>query len=268
VAPRLELLHEAPGLPSFPLPPGLAEGYGGDLGFRRPVLYGNLVSTIDGITALDGETSPAVVADKSRADRFVMGLLRALADAILIGATTLRVEPRHLWLPEKVHPAGAADFAALRSALGLPERPRLVVVTASGQLDPSLPALAGGALVLTTAAGAAILARHLPSGITVRALGDGRLLDGGRIMSAIREEGHRSVLTEGGPQLIGSLLEADLLDELFLTLSPVLAGDRHVPGRRGVVEGVRFGPEGLRRPDLLSVRRHGSHLFLRYAVRP
>jgi riboflavin biosynthesis pyrimidine reductase len=274
---QLELLHEAPGLPALALPARLAEVYGGSFGFRSPVVYGNLVSTIDGITALDGETTPAVVADRSTADRFVMGLLRASAEAILVGASTLRAEPRHLWLPEKVCPAGAAGFAELRATLGLPERPRLVVVTASGDLDPALPALAAGATVLTTKEGA----RHLrsaaagassPPPLTVRALSAGPLLDGSLIVAAMREEGLRTVLTEGGPHLIGTLLEARRLDELFLTVSPLFAGDRFVPGRRGVVEGAHFGSKGpgisagLRRADLLSVRRHGSHLFLRYAL--
>lgn len=269
---QLELLYEAPGIPAFGLPPRLAEAYGGDLGFRPPVLFGNLVSTVDGITALDDETPPAVVAARSTADRFVMGLLRACADAVLIGASTLRAEPRHLWLPEKVHPAASEDFAQLRAGLGLPERPRLVVVTASGNLDPTLPALECGATVLTTREGAGRLGAAVPSTLTstlaIRAMGDGPLLDGSLIVAGIREEGHRTVLTEGGPHLIATLLEARRLDELFLTISPVFAGDRFLPGRRGVVEGVRFGPQSLRRSDLLSVRRHGSHLFLRYALAP
>jgi riboflavin biosynthesis pyrimidine reductase len=263
---RLELLHEAPGLPAVPLPDELAQAYGGSLGFRPPVLYGNLVATVDGITALDEHTSPAVVAARSRADRFVMGLLRAFAEAILVGASTLRAEPRHLWLPEKVHPDGAAAFAALRSALALPERPQFVVVTASGKLDLSLPAFAGGGLILTTSGGAGALGEDLPDGVRVRVAGDGPLLDGRRIVAAIRDEGHRVVLTEGGPHLMGTLLEANLLDELFLTVSPLFAGDRLVPGRRGLVEGVHFGPGELRTATLLSVRLHGPHLFLRYAV--
>ncbi|MGH2688658.1 MAG: dihydrofolate reductase family protein [Actinomycetota bacterium] len=242
------------------------QGYGGGLGFRSPVLYANLVSTVDGITALDEGTSPAVVAAGSKADRFVMGLLRAFAGAIVVGASTVRAEPRHQWLPEKVHPAGAAAFAELRRRLGLPARPELIVVTASGRIDPALPAFGGGALVLTTAAGAVALGSDLPAPLRVRVLGDGPLLGGREIVEAVRGEGHQVVLTEGGPHLIGTLLETDLLDELFLTVSPVFAGDRGVPGRRGLVEGVRFGPDGLRPADLLSTRRHGSHLFLRYAL--
>jgi riboflavin biosynthesis pyrimidine reductase len=287
-AEQLELLYEAPGLPAAPLPPRLGGTYGGTLGFDAPVLYGNLVSTVDGITALDDDAPPAVVADRNTADRFVMGLLRATAEAVLVGASTLRAEPRHLWLPEKVFPQGKEDFAALRAALGLAPEPRLVIVTASGRLDPGLPALAGGATVLTTSEGAELFRSALAGAgngvqgsrgsgaphLTVRALGDGPVLNGARIVAALRQEGHGTVLTEGGPHLIGTLLEAGMLDELFLTISPLLAGDRFVPGRRGVVEGVRFGLRSgssdiaaeLRRAALLSIRRHGSHLFLRYAL--
>lgn len=265
---RLALLHEAHGLPEAPLPRELEQAYGGVLGFRPPVLYANLVSTVDGITALDAQTSPAVVAAGSKADRFVMGLLRAFAGAIVVGASTLRAEPRHQWLPGNVHPAGAAAFAELRSRLGLAERPQLIVVTASGRVDVTLPAFGGGALILTTAAGAIALGEDLPRPVRVRVLDDAPLLGGREIVEAVREEGHEVVLTEGGPYLIGTLLEAGLLDELFLTVSPVFAGDRVVPGRRGLVEGLHLGPESLRTADLLSVRLHGSHLFLRYALTP
>ena len=136
--------------------------------------------------------------------------------------------------------------------------------------------------MLTTKQGAerlrsawAVAPRGALQALRITALGDGPLLGGSLIADALRREGHRTILTEGGPHLIGTLLEAQRLDELFLTISPLLAGDRFVPGRRGVVEGVHFGPStaggpgiagGLRRASLLSVRRHASHLFLRYAL--
>jgi riboflavin biosynthesis pyrimidine reductase len=262
---RLEVLYEAPGLPVQRLPAVLEERYGGGLGFSAPVLYGNLVSTVDGITALDGETPPSVVAAGSTADRFVMGLLRAFAGAVVIGASTLRAEPRHLWTAGKVHPASADGFAALRASLGLATDPRLVVVSASGAVDP-VPPLEHGALVLTSTAGAERLRGSLPAASTLRAIGDGPALDGESIVAAIRDEGHGTILTEGGAMLIGTLLGAGALDELFLTVSPRLAGARTAAGRRGVVEGVAFGPRELVAGRLLSVRRHDSHVFLRYAV--
>src|SRR5207237_6301788 len=79
--------------------------------------------------------------------------------------------------------------------------------------------------------------------------------------------GHRVVLCEGGPSVIGRLLRERLLDELFLTLSPRLAGRASGVPRSGLVEGFALDPEALVTAELLTVKRHQSHLFLRYALR-
>jgi len=73
------------------------------------------------------------------------------------------------------------------------------------------------------------------------------------------------VLTEGGPHLMGELIKAQLLDEMFLTLSPVLAG-RDKELRLGMVEGAELLPKLPVWSRLLSARRHGDYLFLRYAL--
>jgi riboflavin biosynthesis pyrimidine reductase len=74
------------------------------------------------------------------------------------------------------------------------------------------------------------------------------------------------MLTEGGPRLLGQLAASGLLDELFLTISPVLAG-RGDTGRPGLVAGLELLPGRSEPAELLTVRRHGSYLFLRYATR-
>jgi riboflavin biosynthesis pyrimidine reductase len=84
-------------------------------------------------------------------------------------------------------------------------------------------------------------------------------------MAALRAEGYRVILTEGGPKLFGQFVEAGLVDELFLTLSPALAG--HSEGQSfGLIEGVYFGRE-LRPAQLYSIRRGGDYLFLRYRLK-
>src|SRR5581483_5479109 len=101
----LELLTELPDLPRFELPEALERLYGGGLGFSEPCVVANFVETIDGLVAIpDVERSNALIADASAADRFVMGLLRAAAGAILIGSTTLLASPTGTWLPEKAYP--------------------------------------------------------------------------------------------------------------------------------------------------------------------
>ena len=88
----------------------------------------------------------------------------------------------------------------------------------------------------------------------------------GEIVDAVRSRGHRTVLCEGGPTVIGWLLRERLLDELFLTLSPRLAGREPGVARSGLVEGYALPPDGLVGAQLLSVKRGESHLFLRYRI--
>ena len=193
-----------------------------------------------------------------------MGLLRAFADAVLVGAGTVRAEGRRaMWTPEFVFPVATDAFAALRRALRRQKAPRLVIVTARGELDPSHQALQGGALVLTTAAAAARLRKTLPKATEVRAISDGARLGVDEILAALKADGLETILTEGGPQLFGQLVARNRVDELFLTLPPKLLGQ---PDRSfGIIRGVDFG-RTFKGGRLLSVRRADSYLFLRYAL--
>ncbi|TMD56265.1 MAG: hypothetical protein E6I85_00905 [Chloroflexi bacterium] len=265
--PALKLLYEVPGLPVAFLPPPLGELHGGELGFRSPILYANFVTSLDGVTAISPlePGQGGLISGGAPADRFLMGLLRSFAEVVVIGAGTLRAEERHLWTAERVYPPAVEAFGELRESLGLPPGPRLAVVSASGNVDPELPALAGG-LILTTEAGASRLGGELPAGVKVVSLGGGALLDARAVVSALRAEGHRTILSEGGPHFFGDLLAAGLVDELFLTLSPVLAGRERSSAQVGLVEGVSLLPSIQRRGRLLSVRRAAEHLFLRYSL--
>ena len=263
----LELLFEKDGSPSFDIPEGLERLYGGGLGFEAPCLYANFVSSLDGVVALEGrEHSSQMISGQSEADRFVMGLLRACADAVLIGAGTLRAAPGSLWTPASIYPDAVAEFVELRRNLGRSDEPRLVVLTARGEIDPNHPALEAGAMVLTTSRGATTLKDRLPGSSTVVALGDDRAINLVDVIATLRSEGHEAVLTEGGPTVIGGLLQTGLLEELFLTLSPILAGRSASRGRPGLVEGAELLPSQSISGDLLSIRKHGSHLFLRHAI--
>jgi riboflavin biosynthesis pyrimidine reductase len=258
----LELLFQAPGLPKYPLPPLLERLYGGSFGLAAGLLYSNFVTSLDGV-AVVGTSSGSTLSGKSQADRFVMGLLRSCADAIVIGSGTLAASPGHVWTAEHVFPPAAAAFRELRQALQLPERPTLVVVSGSGEIDLSHPGLRRTGLLLTSDGGRTRLGAA--GSHQVISLGPGPELDPVTITDAVRQSGHRMVLTEGGPQLLGQLVRAGQLEELFLTVSPLLAGGPKGESRRGFIDGVDLLAED--RPPwltLLSVRLHGSHLFLRY----
>ena len=240
--------------------------YDGGLTIADGSVYANFVSSIDGVVALEGGTaaSGGIISGRNEMDRFVMGLLRAFADAVLVGAGTVRAEGgKALWTPEYIFPAADEAFAALRQSLKRQKTPRLVIVTARGELKPSERALQTEALVLTTAATAPKLRKALPSATEVRAVSEGDQIGVHEIFAALKAEGYRTILTEGGPHLFGQLLARNHVDELFLTVSPKLAGqhDRSF----GIIRGVDFG-RTFKEGRLLSVRRSDSYLFLRYAL--
>jgi riboflavin biosynthesis pyrimidine reductase len=257
----IDLLWEEAGLPEQPLPDELRTLYGGGLGFAAPVLYANFVETLDGIVAIPGlERSNALVADESEADKFVMGLLRACADAVLLGSGTLLASPKGTWRPERVFPRATEAFGALRASWGLAERPVVAVVSSGASLDVSHPVLQD-AVVLTTERGAAQFRDVLPD---VVAVNEGDWVDLRGALDVLRARGHARVLSEAGPTMFGSLLADGLVDELFLTLSPVLAGRGGAGSRLGLVEGVELLPQARVAPRIASVRRSEAHLFLRY----
>jgi hypothetical protein len=120
----LEVCFEREGLPHFDLPPALAATYGGGIGFSAPRVIANFVASTDGVVALEGtEESGHVISMDNAADRFVMGLLRACASAVVVGAGTLRRSPGHRWLPEAIYPACAPHFAQTRRRQGLAPSP-------------------------------------------------------------------------------------------------------------------------------------------------
>lgn len=237
----LQRLWEEEGLPADPLGEELENLYGGALGVAPPLVYANFVSSIDGVIAFDAEHASAgsAISGRNESDRFLMGLLRALADAVLVGAGTVRADAAHLWTAEHVYPPAAEHFHALRRRLGLTEQPRLCIVSASGELDSSIRALKG-----------ALLLR-------------GRL-SGEEIMAALQAQGYSRVLCEGGPHLLGTLMRANLIDELFLTVAPQVAGRSPEERRLAIVEGTTLLPEHPAWGRLVGVRRSESHLFLRY----
>jgi len=260
-----EVLFEDGRLAAYDLPIDLAQLYG-RLGFGETSLYSNFVSSIDGVVTLGTNPSAgSVISGRNRADRFFMGLLRACADAVLLGAGTLRATPGHHWTPQHIFPDLAPSFAALRTALGRKPDPRLVLLTSGGSIDTRHPAVVSGATIITTESGARSLSA-LPNTCDVIEVGKSGPVDVVRALEELRSRGDQVILTEGGPHVMGELVRHGLVDDAFLTLSPVVAG-RDKENRLGMVAGVEFLPEKGKWGQLLSARRHGDFLFLRYGLR-
>jgi riboflavin biosynthesis pyrimidine reductase len=260
-----EVLVEEVGLPVVELPEALAQIYGGQLALAETSVYANFVATLDGVVAIPTlPSSNEVIAGRSDADRFLMGLLRAVADTVLVGAGVLRASPRGTWRAEKLYPPAAEAYGELRRSLGLRQAPEIALLTGSGSIDTGHPVLAGRAVVLTGDVGAERLAGTIPETAAVVSLGARARFRGGEIVDALRERGHRRILCEAGPHTFGSLLDARRVDDLFLTTSPFLAGDAGAGSRLRLVESADLVP--LVESRLLGVRRHGSHLFTRHAI--
>lgn len=263
----LERLYEAPGLSAYRLPGALESLHDGPLGFKSPRVFANFVSSVDGVVSLPNvDASSTAISGGSKADRFIMALLRACAGAVVIGASTLRAEPEHRWTPERVYPQASDDFAHLRRELRLSTRPELVIVTGTGDINPATPVLEDGAFVVTTRKGAQRLAGRLPASSTLAVASESDSVEIDKAMAIVRARGHDLILSEGGPNLLGQLLHRRILDELFLTISPTLLGRTVSESRPGLVEGVDLFSRPAPRMQVLSIRKHGSHLFVRYLL--
>ncbi len=250
--------------------PELAGLYNGDLAFPTsgaPYVIANFVQTIDGVVSFGLTGRPGGISGGSLEDRFVMGLLRCLADAVLVGAGTFRADRGHVRTAQFVYPAAAGLFTKLRAGLGKPPLPLNVIVTASGRIDLAEASFRTKGLstaIITTQAGAERLARRAaPEGMAVR-IGRPTLAPADVIALLAEEFGVRLLLHEGGPATLGPFLMAKLIDELFLTIAPQIAG-RHPDAPRPSIAGeALFLPETAPWFSLQSLKRASDHLLLHY----
>jgi len=260
----------------LPLPNALASLYGRLRAPRhadRAHVIGNFVSTLDGVVSLGipGKAGGGEISGFNPHDRMVMGVLRAAADAVIIGAGTLRESSTdHMWTAEYIYPRLADAYRELRTALGKPEPPLNVVVTSGGDIDLERPLFRSGvvpSLIVTTAAGARRLRdRDLPPSARVEAVAEDGPLCAQAVLDAVGQAWKSDlVLVEAGPRLMSDFFAERLLDELFLTLAPQVAGRDGGSERPGLVSGKLFAPEHPVWGTLVSLKRGGDHLFLRYA---
>jgi riboflavin-specific deaminase-like protein len=214
----------------------------------RPFLYLNMVASADGRASFEGRTSGL----GSEADTLLLTELRALADAVLVGTNTIRVEGYGRLVRN-------AERVARRKTAGLHPTPTAVLISRSFDVPwgASLFAAEDQPVIVYTHAEATPPRVAAPLEVV-------RLEDPSpaAMMADLRTRGVRALLCEGGPTLNSALLEAGVVDELFLTLSPMLSGE---PGAPRIVEG-----EGLAEPARLALEwamRHEQELYLRYSVR-
>src|SRR5215469_7677366 len=267
------------------LPQGLRELYDGDLRFRippreRPFVIGNFVSTLDGVVSykIKGQASGSTISGANPADRFIMGLLRASADAVMVGAQTVRdVSPKDLWIPEYTYPDAKHFYTEYRvNVLQKPEYPLMVIVSGSGRLELERAIFQTPGLrlvVITTSDGKGYLANAGAtklSSVQVHALdASGGSIAPAAILQLLYSQFEvRMLLHEGGPTLLAQFLAAEAVDELFLTLSPQIAGRKAATIRPALVEGIEFAPDCAPWFQLLTVKQQDQYLYLRYQRAP
>jgi riboflavin biosynthesis pyrimidine reductase len=263
------------------LPQELRELYDGDLHFRtsaaaRPYVIANFVSTLDGVVSYEikGKSGGSTISGSDPADRFIMGLLRASVDAVIVGAGTLKdVSAKSLWTPEYVYPDAKRLYAEYRlNALHKTEYPLLVIVSGSGQLELERAIFRTPAMrtvVITTSAGRDELTRRGAAtldSVDVHALNSisGSIPPQAILQLLQSQFGVMTLLHEGGPTLFGQFLAAEAVDELFLTLSPQIAGRKGDVIRPAFAQGAQFEPNSAPRFQMVSVRERAAYLYLRY----
>jgi riboflavin biosynthesis pyrimidine reductase len=191
----------------------------------RRWLRANMVASADGAASLDGASSGL----SSAADRHVFALLRTLADVIVVGASTVRTER---YAPVRRH----EFWHHLRE--GRPPTPPIAVVSARLDLDPASRLIAAAppyarTIVITTAEAPPKRRAELAERADVIVAGL-ETVDLAAAIDALADRGLRRLLTEGGPHLLSQLVAAGLLDELCLTIGPLLAG----PAANRIVAGT------------------------------
>ncbi|MCL4498664.1 MAG: dihydrofolate reductase family protein, partial [Chloroflexi bacterium] len=178
----------------------------------------------------------------------------------------------HLWTAEYVYPPFAPAYQKLRKDWGRSTPPLNVIVTASGNLELDRPVFQSASvptLIVTTDPGYTRLTKQaIPTSTQAISVGDTKTISAQSILEAIRDAARSNViLVEGGPRLFGGFLAEQVVDELFLTLAPQIAGRDDLVQRPGLVSGKRFAPEHPLWGQLVSLKRSESHLFLRYSCR-
>jgi riboflavin biosynthesis pyrimidine reductase len=259
----------------------------GTLGFpvpppERPWIYSNFVQSLDGIASLLGKHFSGSDISQSPDDRWLMDLLRAHADAVLTGATTLLDERNARGSDSRgiVFRVVDPEVQSLRKALGLGQE-RNLIVTGHGNIPwRDLKLFDGGRVepgIVTTELGAKNLGA-LPSHVLLVVAGAGPEINLPLAMRQLHEKFKvQRLLCEGGPTLYGALARADLIDEKFVTVSPIEAGQivpreqERTPHETAPVllrpttfGGPGFTKENVTRWRWMSCRKIDDHEFNRY----
>lgn len=272
---QLLFTDEAPATPSLPEP--FRQIYPGDWRLPapvngRPYTYSNFAQARDGRISYNEPNafSGGEVTDFNAHDRWLMALLRARADAVMSGDATLNLETAHLWTAEFMCPYDANAFTELRAAEGYQPAPLLVIVSMEGNINFDALCFQQQNLhivLATTNRGAArVHGVACEAGIDIHDLGQ-ESVDLPRLSQILYSDyGVRHLLCEGGARLFGSMLDAGLIDEEFVTFCPNFIGRSPEKFRPSYTEGVAWLPGQAPYSRPFTLHRAGDFLYLRTKV--
>lgn len=261
---------------STSLPAPFQAIYGGDWQIPqvagRPYIYTNFAQSRDGRIsyAEAGIATGGDVTGFNVHDRWLMGLLRARADAILMGDVTVNMEPEYVYCAETISPDDAPAFTALRQAEGRKPLPLVVILSLTGAIDWSKPCFQdvnSEILLATTSDGAATVSEcNCAATVEVISLGE-ESVDLQKLVTLLYETyGVQTLLCEGGSRVMANLLDAGLVDEEFVTFCPNFIGRTPTRHRPSYTEGVAWTPTTAPYSKPLSLRRADDMLYLRTQV--
>lgn len=257
----------------------------GPLGFPpapsdRPWTYSNFVQSLDGITSLLGEFGSGAHFSQSAEDRWLMDLLRAHSDAVIMGLHTLTYEALYMGNPRgPVFKIGEPDLLDLRSRLGKKKLKNIFVSNSANITLSNFRVfesdLVDSYIVITSAGASKLRAQKYPN-VAIIESGEWPRVDLNLMVRRLRQEfGIEYLLCEGGPTFYGSMAKADLIDEKFVTIAPVELGHSAPPEQEmAPFDQTRLRPttfsgpghtrDTMTRWKWLSCRKIGDHEFNRY----
>ena len=223
----------------------------------RPFVSINMAMTVDGKITSSRRERPRFT---SAHDRQNMDRVRALSDAVLVGARTIRADSPNL----HVRTPAMRDY---RRSLGKPAGLLKILVTASARIEPDNTFFTdrdGGGLLIVTI-------EQAPEDRVARLADRAELWRIGRdevelpaLLERLKQRGIERLLVEGGGELNWHFVEQGLVDELYVTVAPALLGGRDAPT---LLEGTGFSMQQQKHLELIDLHREGNELYCHYRLR-